>query len=245
MKLFSLIQKIEELKLRRQRSCGSILMFHRVDDIMKAGSYKDALITLINFKRLILDFNSRGYEFAKLEDIENLDELNEKKVFITFDDGTDDLHRNVYPFLKEHKFPFAVFVVSEFISKPGYLSQRQLVELVEGGLCTVGAHTKSHLLLRKASSATSKAEIVDCKADIERIINREVSYFAYPYGSAYAVSKRDVNYAREGYKLAFSTFNSHLSQLAFKNMHFLPRINVDNDNWQRLGRLKFWGTQSV
>jgi peptidoglycan/xylan/chitin deacetylase (PgdA/CDA1 family) len=45
-----------------------------------------------------------------------------------------------------------------------------------------GAHTKSHPDLRRLSSPEMRAEVRDCKREIEDRLGQPVDCFAYPYG---------------------------------------------------------------
>ena len=85
------------------------------------------------------------------------------------------------------------------------------------------------------NSQFSTQEIMNSKLILKKIISREVDYLAFPYGSVYAVSKREIKYAQEaGYKLAFSSLKGYLSNEAFHERWFLPRINVNGLNYKKL-----------
>jgi peptidoglycan/xylan/chitin deacetylase (PgdA/CDA1 family) len=46
----------------------------------------------------------------------------------------------------------------------------------------IGAHTTHHLALTTHSADTKRTEVFENKAALERVIQRQVSVFAYPYG---------------------------------------------------------------
>jgi peptidoglycan/xylan/chitin deacetylase (PgdA/CDA1 family) len=64
------------------------------------------------------------------------------------------------------------------------LAPNDVVELVEGGLIDVGAHTVTHSVLATLPLAMQRAEIFDSKVELERVVGRPVTSFAYPFGSS-------------------------------------------------------------
>ena len=68
---------------------------------------------------------------------------------------------------------------------------------------SIGAHTVHHLLLPAHSPALQRAEIRDDKASLERILERPVSAFAYPYGES---TRETIEIARQaGFVCGVST----------------------------------------
>ena len=64
---------------------------------------------------------------------------------------------------------------------PTMLSSDQLIALHRAGM-EIGAHTVSHPILTSVSNAQARAEIADCHARLQEIIQAKVSLFAYPNG---------------------------------------------------------------
>jgi peptidoglycan/xylan/chitin deacetylase (PgdA/CDA1 family) len=63
------------------------------------------------------------------------------------------------------------------------LAADELVQLAEGGLVEIGAHTVTHPLLAALSIGAQRDEIGRSRARLQEVLNRAVSSFAYPYGS--------------------------------------------------------------
>jgi peptidoglycan/xylan/chitin deacetylase (PgdA/CDA1 family) len=209
-------------------------MFHQVDDKHNWESESLSMSTM-SFRILIESLIKKGYNFVSLQDIAAMDQMNSKSVALTFDDGYVDLYSFQAPYLFDKNIPFAVFPSMIFINKPLYMTYEQLKTLSENSLCTVGAHSVNHPNLRKLTDECSKSEITHSKEILKGIISKEVEYFAYPYGSLYAVSFRDIKFVKEaGYKLAFSTIKSCLSKNYLKSRWFLPRINVNELNYNKI-----------
>lgn len=240
---YSLYQKIKEqqhkigIKFRFYQNSGRILTFHQVDE--KSNWILDEYaLTFQSFQRLVEYLPKDGFSFTSLLDLENKSNRKSTGIALTFDDGFATLSEFVGPFLFEKNIPFAVFVTIEYLNKPLYLSTQQLKDLSKNDLCTVGAHSISHPLLRKLSETDSRNEIVESKKVLEDMLEKEVRYFAYPYGSIYAVSKRDVTLVQAaGFNLGLSTLKGYLSTSESENRWFLPRFNVNESNYRKIGSI--------
>jgi peptidoglycan/xylan/chitin deacetylase (PgdA/CDA1 family) len=62
------------------------------------------------------------------------------------------------------------------------LLPKELSALAEGELVEIGAHTVTHPFLSAQSIALQQDEIKQSKIDLERMINRPVTSFSYPFG---------------------------------------------------------------
>jgi peptidoglycan/xylan/chitin deacetylase (PgdA/CDA1 family) len=62
------------------------------------------------------------------------------------------------------------------------MTEQDLCDLVGGGLVDVGAHTVTHPNLASLTPETQKHEILQSRQDLEQILGKPVSVFAYPYG---------------------------------------------------------------
>jgi peptidoglycan/xylan/chitin deacetylase (PgdA/CDA1 family) len=71
-------------------------------------------------------------------------EKNEKKILITIDDGFSSFYENAWPYLKENKIPFILFVSTEAVGKNGYMSWDQIKEVEKVPTAFIGNHSHSH-----------------------------------------------------------------------------------------------------
>lgn len=138
----------------------------------------------------------------------------ESGIAITFDDGYRDNLINALTVLEHYHIPATVFVVSGHLggTVPGekepatgtLLSAEELREASDRGL-TIGGHTRNHARLSALSPAAQALEIAGCRADLEALLDRPVTTFAYPYGSALDFDADSVSLVREaGYSVACS-----------------------------------------
>lgn len=93
-------------------------------------------------------------------------------------------------------------------------------KLAAGGLIEIGAHTVSHSPLSSLSHTDQQSEIVQSKADLEKILGTEVTSFSYPYGLKTDFSAESIAIVREaGFERACTnvtdavSLRSHLLEL--------------------------------
>jgi peptidoglycan/xylan/chitin deacetylase (PgdA/CDA1 family) len=87
----------------------------------------------------------------------------------------------------------------------------------------IGSHTISHRVLATLSPEAQADEIKDSKRNLEAILSREVSSFAYPVGGPQHINEHSVRLAREaGYQQAF-TFLTGLASLPLADRFRTPR----------------------
>ena len=195
-----------------------ILMFH--DFGKNKTNPKEFYTNIDDFKNFILDLNSKR-QIVSIEDA-----INGKGIALTFDDCFSSVFELVYPILKMYCIPFTIFITTEYVDKTPYITKQQLEVFTTDPLCTIGAHTLTHVGLR--TSNNSLEEISCCKSVLERMINRPVDLFAYPYGSVMMCSVKNIRSVKvSGYKYAFSTIRGSINS-SFRMRFFLPRVNGDH-----------------
>jgi len=107
------------------------------------------------------------------------------------------------------------------------LSPDEVVRLAEGELVEIGAHAVTHSVLSALPPATQRSEILESRAQLEDMLRRPVSSFAYPYGGRSDYTDETVAMVREaGYACACSNF----ADLVWKGSDCfqLPRVVVRN-----------------
>lgn len=230
-RLFYYFYKIQEKVWRflskKSRINGLCLVFHHVTDT-HLDELENCQCRITVFHKILSNLSEQGYKFVSVQTGMRMikEHSTTKFVIVTFDDVPDNFYSNAYPILKEMKVPFTLFITSTFLYKDGYLTKEQIKQLSKDPLCTIGAHSRTHPQLRYSS--TMEDEIINCKKEIESIIEKEIDYFAYPYGRVNTVNKRAISIAKKTYKNAFSTINCKLSDFTSKQTHNLPRVPLNN-----------------
>lgn len=111
------------------------------------------------------------------------------------------------------------------------LNLDELVQLGEGGLLEIGAHSVTHPLLSRLSAGQQAHEIRESKAFLEEIVGTRIGSFAYPYGDVgeTAALVRDAGFASACTTSADVVFQGD-------DPYRLPRLyvgNWDGDEFER------------
>lgn len=167
---------------RKGRAC--ILCYHSISKDNDIFSVKPQ-----EFEKQI-KFISRSKNVLPVRKIYNLKKDKSRDcVAITFDDGYEDIYKNVLPILKKYGIKATVFVVGsrnladrvELGNDKKLLTLDQIRDLTKEGW-EIGFHSKAHKDLTKLDEAKLKDEIIDGKKNLEKKLGFKLNYFAYPKG---------------------------------------------------------------
>ncbi len=180
-----------------------ILMYHSVEDSQIMG---ETYVFAWQFREQMKYLRDRKYNIVSVGELADMIKggkpLPHNVVAVTFDDGNVNNYLNAFPILKEYKIPATIFMVSDYIGKPGYLIKKQIREMSKEGI-EFGSHTRSHVNLKDASKQLIENEIRRSKMAIEAATRKPVTVFSFPFGEKndYAVEVLKKN----GYKAAVIT----------------------------------------
>jgi peptidoglycan/xylan/chitin deacetylase (PgdA/CDA1 family) len=150
---------------------------------------------------------------------------NRSGVLVTMDDGDPSVIENAAPIFERHRIPYAVYVVPGRIGRRDHMSAAQLRELSQRG-AEIGSHTMSHRSVTSLGRAELTAELVDSKKMIEDITGKQVTSFAYPFGTLRDFDARSGDALREaGYSLAFTSQHGAVEEGI--DPMFVPRIKIE------------------
>ncbi len=226
------LPRIEDILLTQLwQKCGtisktqcSVLMFHHVTDEhidieaccqCKPKRFRDILAKMLD----------EGYNFVSLDDVYSfvLKPKGQKLATVTFDDVPANVYFNAYPVLKEFGIPFALFITTKFINREGFLTTEQIIEMSKDSLCTIGAHTITHPMLRRVPDHYK--EMSESKRILEELLKKEVKYLAYPYGKHSSISMKVRREAKKiGFKCAFGTIEAPITFFSSLWEYYLPRV---------------------
>jgi len=195
--LESLYQQLYVNKKKREMP---IIMYHRfiTNDSEKGvhGTYIDIKMLEKHFK-LLKWLNVETLTFSDLKEKGMMSRLEENKryIMLTVDDGYKDNLALLLPLLKKYNFKAIVYAVTgetynrwdvENASAPEkrveLMNAQQLKTLSDSGFVEIGGHTLTHPMLDKLSYQAQLHEISENKKQLERIIDKKLLSFAYPYG---------------------------------------------------------------
>lgn len=211
-----------------------VLMYHSIGEPLKEESLLD--VSEDAFQKQMSFLRDGGYHVVSLLDLADLISRNKaipfKTVVITFDDGFENNYTKAYPILKKYNFPATIFMITGYIGRQkemlghryGFLNKEMLLELSEGGLVTIGSHTKSHPYLPDCKNVYElDDEISGSKKELENILKKPVETFAYPIGGYNEDVVECVKNA--GFRIAVTTLSLKKNPKSF-NIHALKRVKM-------------------
>ena len=203
-------------------------MYHRFDE----NKYPSTNIQMNIFLEQIQLIKDLNYDFIHPENFEKNFNIpkKQKKILITIDDAFQSFYEVAWPFLKENKIPFILFVSTEPVGNKGYMTWDQIKEVEQESFAIIGHHSHSHDYLIDVSNE-------DFIKDIEianKIFTEEIGYipslFSYPFGE-YSEFMRQ--YISKNFKYAFGQHSGVID--VNKERFQLPRFPI-NENYGELKR---------
>jgi peptidoglycan/xylan/chitin deacetylase (PgdA/CDA1 family) len=230
--IFSLNSKADDNNIKYYSKDEGILslMYHRFDE----NKYPSTNIKMEVFVKQIEMIKNANYEFYDIQEfIDNFNQpKNEKRILITIDDAFSSFYEIAWPFLKENRIPFILFVSTEPVGNKGYMTWDQIREIEQESYGYIGHHSHTHDYLIEKSEE-------DFIKDIEmasKIFLKELGYvpnlFSYPFGE---YSKFMKDYISENFTFAFGQHSGVID--LNKDKYELPRFPI-NENYGELDRFK-------
>ena len=111
----------------------------------------------------------------------------------------------------------------------------EIAELAADPLCTIGAHTVNHPMLKKVpNDATARAEMEMSRTVLEAALGKRPEHLAYPVGDPTSAGPREFRIAAElGFKTAVTTRPGVLFKAHRDHLTALPRISVNGEFQQQ------------
>lgn len=161
-----------------------ILMYHHIRDFNDPGDTLGTNLSVSEgaFSEQLDYLISSGYTTTTFQQMIEFPQksLPEKPIILTFDDGYDDNY-NAFISLKNKNMVGVFYIISNYLNKPGQLSTPQIKEISSAGM-EIGSHTENHPDLTQISASRVSAELSDSKAELEKIIGKNVISLCYPSG---------------------------------------------------------------
>ena len=158
-----------------------------------------------------------------------------KKVSYRFSNPITDY--SVYSILKSIPVKIILELIENYesenrIKEEPYMNitKEQLIELNNSGLVEIGSHTNNHPILANESDNMLEWEIKDSIERLEKLIGKDIGYFAYPNGQPVLdFGDRELKILKETtIKLAFSTDSRKIKEET--NNYMVPRIGISKGN---------------
>lgn len=161
-----------------------ILEYHKITNNSEEDSEVYA-VPPAEFSAQLDYLQQKGYTTITLQDfmrvLHGKGKLPDKPIVLTFDDGYEDNYTEMLPILEAHNMKAVVYVISNNIGKPGYLTLEQIKDMQKRGI-EIGSHTADHISLKGLDDALRRYEVRDSKIFLEWSGLETIYSFSYPNG---------------------------------------------------------------
>lgn len=211
-----------------------VLEYHQVTEHTDEDAYRYN-VPPEDFRQQLSYLQSQGYTTISMLDFmrakKGKQELPEKPLILTFDDGYEDNYTTLLPILEEYGMKATVYVVTNNIGQPGYLTWNELRDMQGRGI-EIGSHTANHQPLTQLPPAMRADEVRLSKLLMEWNGIHTIFTFSYPNGAFDAslpalLQQNDYLTAVTG-DAGYNTFAT--------NPYLMQRVNIPHP---RFGLLEF------
>ena len=231
--LFNFNSKAEEPNIKSYSDDKGILslMYHRFDE----SKYPSTNIQMDVFKQQIKIIRNSNYKFYDPKDLEKNFYITkiDKKILITIDDAFSSFYEVAWPYLKEEKIPFILFVSTEAIGKRGYMNWDQIKELEKENIVYIGNHSHTHDYLVDLKNDDFIKDINTANSIFIKNLGYNPIFFSYPFGEFSNLIKE---YITKNFKFSFGQHSGVID--VNKDRYELPRFPI-NEKYGDLKRFEF------
>ncbi len=205
-------------------------MYHRFNE----NKYPSTNIKMDIFEKHINIIKNSDFSFHNPN---NFDEQfktpkQKKEILITIDDAFESFYTEAWPYLKENKIPFILFVSTEPVGKRGYMTWEQIKEVENNDFANIGHHSHTHEYLIDVSNEEFILDIETANKIFLKELGYIPSLFSYPFGE---YSKFMKDYISKNFKYAFGQHSGVID--LNKDKFELPRFPI-NEKYGELKRFK-------
>jgi len=231
--LFTCNSKAEEQNIKSYSDDKGILslMYHRFNE----SEYPSTNIQMDVFKQQIKIIRDSKYNFYDPKDLEKNFHITkvEKKILITIDDAFSSFYKIAWPYLKEEKIPFILFVSTAAIGKSGYMTWDQIKELERENIVYIGNHSHTHDYLVDLKNDTFVKDINTASSIFIKNLGYNPIFFSYPFGEYSNLIKKQIT---KNFKFSFGQHSGVID--INKDRYELPRFPI-NEKYGDLKRFQF------
>ena len=230
--IYSINSKAEENNIKQYLNDEGVLsiMYHRFNE----SKYPSTNIQMNIFSNHIQSIKELNYSFIDPSDFQKkfFTPKKQKKILLTIDDAFKSFYDVAWPYLKENKIPFILFVSTEPVGNKGYMTWEQIKEIQKEKFSIIGHHSHSHEYLIDKSDQ----EFIEDIEKANKIFKQKIGYiptlFSYPFGE-YSEFMR--NYISRNFDFAFGQHSGVID--VNKEKFQLPRFPI-NENYGEINRFK-------
>jgi peptidoglycan/xylan/chitin deacetylase (PgdA/CDA1 family) len=179
------------------------------------------VFSLGEFKEHMEWLSRKQYATLLIDDLFS-NNIPEKSVVLTFDDGHISNYTLAFPVLTKFKIAATFFIVPMFIGKDNYLSKDQIHEMTKYGM-RFESHSLTHPYMPSLNRQEIVREVRDSKLRLENILGDEIRHFSVPYGF---YTKYLIQCVKENGYLSLVTENFGYYKHKDGSFQVLPRFAV-------------------
>jgi len=171
----------------------TVLGYHDFSATKKAT---EMLISTEKFGKQMQAIKELGLNVISMEDFmawkRGEKKVRDKSVVITIDDGWKSVYTDAYPILKKLKFPFTLFLYSNYIDGGASALTSEMIKEMQKNGCTIGSHSISHPYPATVKAERAKGsekfatylrkEMGGSRKVLETKFGGKVTTYAYPGG---------------------------------------------------------------
>jgi len=207
---------------------ASILMYHHIGPLPQdADDIRRGLtVSLENFENQMKFLKQNKFNVITMKQMFGLvaeGKIPPKTVVLTFDDGYEDNYLYAEPVLDSFSFKATFNIITSDIGQDEYMTLEEIIALSKKGN-ELASHTVTHPSLETLSGEKLKSQLVDSKAELEKITGEKVLTLCYPAGkfnSEVEMAAKDA-----GYKMAVTTEASK-GTFSTSKPYEIPRYRIN------------------
>jgi len=231
--LFNSNSKAEEKNIKYYSDDRGILalMYHRFNE----NKYSSTNIQMDIFKKQMKIIKDLKYSYYDPKDLEKNFHIPKKmkKILITIDDAFSSFYEVAWPYLKEEKIPFILFVSTESVGKNGYMTWNQIKELEKENTVYIGNHSHTHSYLVGLKNEDFINDINISSLIFKKKLGYNPIFFSYPFGEYSSLIKK---YISKNFDFSFGQHSGVID--INKDRYELPRFPI-NEKYGDLKRFEF------
>ena len=189
--LLTLLISLTSIVTSNAETHGVVLLYHHV----ATDTPPSTSISPENFREHLEFLRDNNFNIISLDEMTDQlqagEQLPDKSVAITFDDGYSSIYETAFPMLQLFGFPFTLFLSTGPIDRQqaNYISWEQIREMSDAGVIIANHMVEHPYMLDKRPQESQidwldrlENELLSAEARIEGETGQSHRYLAYPYG---------------------------------------------------------------
>ena len=207
------------------------IMYHRFEE----NKYPSTNIRINDFKSHLEMIKKNEIKFINPSNFEEelINNIKQRKLLLTIDDGYQSFYEKAWPILKDLKIPFILFISTREVGKRGYMSWENIREIEKYDFVEIGNHSHTHEYLIDFTNEEIRKDLTNSLNIFKKELGKNSNFFSYPFGEYSTELKKIV--MDLGFKYAFGQHSGVVDQT--KNYFEMPRFPI-NEKYGEIERFK-------